>query len=137
MCSSDLTPLFAQTVNVYVVGVYDMMTGAVYLRNALVSGPADFPIFTFGGFLLLSASPTLALVVGFQVLRRAGDYGIVKPAREALFTVLPRQDKYKAKNFIDTAVYRGSDAVSAPLVPLRHASHKFTEPPLAAHVVQI
>ena len=48
-----------------------------------------------------------------QVLRRAGNYAIMRPAREMLYVVLARDEKYKAKNFIDTVVYRGGDAVSS------------------------
>ena len=47
-----------------------------------------------------------------QVIYRAGRYGITKPAREVLFTVLSREEKYKSKAFIDAAVYRGGDLVS-------------------------
>jgi len=52
------------------------------------------------------------VLVVFQVLRRAGDYAITRPARELLFTVVGREAKYKAKNFMDTVVYRGGDAAS-------------------------
>jgi len=45
-------------------------------------------------------------------VRRAGNYAITKPAREMLFGVVSAEDKYKAKNFIDTVVYRGGDAAS-------------------------
>jgi ATP:ADP antiporter, AAA family len=48
-----------------------------------------------------------------QILRRAGDYAITRPAREMLYVVLGREEKYKAKSFVDTVVYRGGDAVSA------------------------
>jgi len=54
----------------------------------------------------------LAVLVAFQVVRRAGNYAITRPAREVLFTVLDRESKYKAKNVIDTVVYRGGDALS-------------------------
>ena len=54
----------------------------------------------------------------FQVLRRAGDYAIARPTREVLFTVVPREDRYKAKSFIDTVVYRFGDQVGAWTVPL-------------------
>jgi ATP:ADP antiporter, AAA family len=53
------------------------------------------------------------VIVAVQVLRRAGDYAITRPAREMLYVVLRRDEKYKAKNFNDTVVYRGGDAVSA------------------------
>jgi AAA family ATP:ADP antiporter len=49
----------------------------------------------------------------FQVLRRSSDYAIARPTREVLYTVLPREDRYKAKSFIDTVVYRGGDQVGA------------------------
>ena len=48
-----------------------------------------------------------------QVIRRAGNYAVMRPAREMLYVVLSREEKYKAKNFIDTVVYRTGDAVSA------------------------
>jgi AAA family ATP:ADP antiporter len=46
-------------------------------------------------------------------VRRATDFALAKPARESLFTVVSREDKYKAKNFIDTFLYRAGDAVGA------------------------
>jgi AAA family ATP:ADP antiporter len=51
--------------------------------------------------------------VGFQLIRRAGNFAIARPTREVLFTVLPREDRYKAKSFIDTAVYRLGDQLGA------------------------
>ena len=54
----------------------------------------------------------LVLVV-FQVLRRAGNYAVARPARETLYTVVPREDKFKAKSFIDTFVYRSGDQIGA------------------------
>jgi AAA family ATP:ADP antiporter len=64
------------------------------------------------GFVALGLFPILTVRVIFQVIRRAGEYAITRPAREILFTVVPKEDKYKSKNFIDTVVYRGGDAVS-------------------------
>ena len=64
------------------------------------------------GFLCIGAMPTLAVLVAFQVIRRAGEYAIARPTREILFTVLNREEKYKSKNFIDTVVFRGGDAAS-------------------------
>ena len=64
------------------------------------------------GFVALGLYPTLAVLVVIQVLYRAGRYGFTKPAREILWTVLNRQSKYKAKPFLDAAVYRGGDLVS-------------------------
>ena len=74
---------------------------------------ALLPAFTALGFGALALAPTIMALVGFQVLRRAGDYAITRPTREVLFTVVPREDRYKAKSFIDTFVYRLGDQVGA------------------------
>lgn len=73
---------------------------------------AMIPILTAAGFLALGLYPTIAVLVVVQVIYRAGRYGLTKPAREMLWTVLSREDKYKAKPFLDAAVYRGGDLVS-------------------------
>ena len=65
------------------------------------------------GFATLALSPTLATLVVFGVLRRAGEYAISKPARETLFNILPPEQKYKAKNVIDTLVHRTGDTASS------------------------
>ncbi|MBA2243030.1 MAG: MFS transporter, partial [Chthoniobacterales bacterium] len=54
----------------------------------------------------------------FQVSRRAANFALSRPAREVLFTVLRREDKYKAKSFIDTFVYRAGDQIGAWSYPL-------------------
>jgi len=74
---------------------------------------ALLPALTIIGFGALAAAPTLAALVVFQVLRRSSDYALARPAREVLYTVVPREDRYKAKSFIDTVVYRGGDQVGA------------------------
>ena len=56
--------------------------------------------------------PTLAVISLSTVIRRACEFAVGKPAREILFTVVSRQERYKAKNVIDTVVTRGSDVVS-------------------------
>jgi ATP:ADP antiporter, AAA family len=71
------------------------------------------PIFTLLGFIALGIYPTLTVLVLFQAFRRALNYGLFKPAREILFTLIPSEQKYKAKSFLDTFVYRGGDAVGA------------------------
>ena len=70
------------------------------------------PVAVAVGFLALGVYPTLAVLVVVQVAYRAGRYGLTKPAREILWTVLDRQAKYKSKPFLDAAVYRGGDLVS-------------------------
>jgi AAA family ATP:ADP antiporter len=73
---------------------------------------AIVPIVTAMGFVALGLYPTLAVLVLVQVIYRAGRYGLTKPAREMLWTVLGREEKYKAKPFLDAAVYRGGDLAS-------------------------
>jgi AAA family ATP:ADP antiporter len=65
------------------------------------------------GFAGLGFFPTLGVLVVFQVLRRAGNYALARPARESLYTVVSREDKFKAKSLIDTFVYRAGDQVGA------------------------
>ena len=65
----------------------------------------------------MGMAPTLILLVLFLTLRRAGNYAFARPARETLFTVINREDKYKAKNFIDTVVYRVGDQIGAWTTP--------------------
>jgi AAA family ATP:ADP antiporter len=79
---------------------------------------AALPIITALGFIGLAAAPVLAVFALFQVVRRASDYGLARPGREILFTVIPREDKFKAKNVIDVVVYRASDASFAWLTAL-------------------
>jgi AAA family ATP:ADP antiporter len=73
---------------------------------------ALMPLVSIAGFLWLGATPALAALIAFGVVRRVGEFAVSKPAREALFTVVPREERYKAKNFIDTVVYRGGDALA-------------------------
>ena len=58
---------------------------------------------------VLALSPILWVVVGLQVIRRAGEYAITKPAREMLFTLVDRESRFKAKSVIDVVIYRGAD----------------------------
>jgi len=74
---------------------------------------ALIPLLLIIGFIALGIAPTLTILIIVQVIRRAGNYAIMRPAREMLYVVLPREEKYKAKNVNDTVVYRGGDAVSA------------------------
>ena len=55
----------------------------------------------------------VAVFVVVQVARRVSNFALARPTREVLFTAVPREDRYKAKNFIDTVVYRGGDQVAA------------------------
>jgi AAA family ATP:ADP antiporter len=73
---------------------------------------AALPVVTAAGFLWLGSAPQLAVLIALQVAYRALRYGLAKPTREVLFTVLAREEKYKSKAFLDAAVYRGGDLAS-------------------------
>ena len=74
---------------------------------------STLPLFSVAGFVALAASPTVAVFVAVQVARRVSNFALARPTREVLFTSVPREDRYKAKNFIDTVVYRGGDQVGS------------------------
>ena len=82
----------------------------------LVAALLCLPVISLVGFLGIALWPSLVVYVSFSVLRRVGEYALSKPAREVLFTVVSREEKYKAKNFIDTAVSRAGDATTGWVV---------------------
>lgn len=109
------TSLFASidlAVNTLTILCQIFVTGKMANRMGISFTLMLIPLLVTIGFISLGIFPILAALVIFQVIRRAGNYALTRPAREMLFTVIPREDKYKAKNFIDTVVYRGGDAVS-------------------------
>jgi AAA family ATP:ADP antiporter len=107
---------FLSSVDLVVNSLTLILQLAAFSRLAALLGPlgmlAAMPLVSVAGFLWLGAAPTLGALVVFGVTRRAGEFAVSKPAREALFTAVPREARYKAKNFIDTVVYRGGDALS-------------------------
>ncbi|MBF8702284.1 NTP/NDP exchange transporter [Pseudomonas putida] len=88
------------------------LTGRLARRMGVGVLLVAVPLVMAAGFMWLALAPVFAVFVVVMVVRRAGEYALVRPGREMLFTVLPAEDKYKAKNFIDTVVYRGGDALS-------------------------
>ncbi|MDJ0940813.1 MAG: MFS transporter [Woeseiaceae bacterium] len=69
------------------------------------------PLLSIVGFAWLAIEPTLAVVAAFTVIRRAVGFGFSKPTTDMLYSVVTPEEKYKTKNFIDTAIYRGGDIV--------------------------
>lgn len=106
------------TVNALCIPFQIFVTGRLVARFGLTAVLLVVPVFMIGGFIALAAAPGLLLLIGVQVLRRAGDYAITRPARELLFTALPKESRFKAKNVIDTVIYRGGDAANAWLYAL-------------------
>ena len=105
-------------VNALTLIVQVFFTGRIVRLLGVAAALAFLPVLTMAGFGALLLTPSLATIAVFQVLRRAGDYAIARPTREVLFTVVPREDRYKAKGFIDTFVYRLGDQVGAWAVAL-------------------
>jgi AAA family ATP:ADP antiporter len=88
-------------------------TGRISMRFGMGTTLALIPVLMVGGWLLVAATPLLAVLVGLQVARRAGNYAITRPGREMLFTVVDSETRFKAKPVIDIVVYRGGDMVTA------------------------
>jgi ATP:ADP antiporter, AAA family len=86
-------------------------TGQLLKRFGTGVAAAALPSVYVVGFAALFSAPTLAVVVGLQVVQRWMNFAVANPARQVFFTVLDREEKYKAKNLIDVVVYRGSDAL--------------------------
>jgi len=109
------TALFAAVdfaVNVGAFALQAFATGRVASAFGLGPGLVTVPALSAAGFVALAAAPTLWLVASFQAIRRAAEYALQRPARDVLFTVVSREEKYKSKGFIDTVVYRGGDALA-------------------------
>lgn len=109
------TAFFAKidlAVNVLTIAFQVYLTARIMKWVGVGITLAAIPVLMTLGFLSLGVYPTLAVLVATQVIYRAGRYGLTKPAREVLWTVLGREAKYKSKPFLDAAVYRGGDLVS-------------------------
>ena len=90
-----------------------LVTGHLMKRLGVALTLALLPLTTALGFVGLVLAGSLAALVAFEATFRAVQRGIMRPARETLFTIVPRSDRYKAKAFIDTFVYRAGDVVGA------------------------
>jgi len=113
--SAQRTALFAQVdlaVNVLTLAGQLFVVAKLVEKLGVGAALALLPALGLAGFVAIGLVPVLAVLIGFQIFRRAADYAIARPAREMLFTVLTREAKYKSKNFIDTVVFRGGDAAS-------------------------
>jgi AAA family ATP:ADP antiporter len=110
------TRLFADmdlAVNALTLVTQVFLTGRLLRWLGVGLGLAVVPLLSALGFAVLGTAPAVAVLVAVQVLRRAANFAIQRPAREVLYTVLPRTEKYKAKNFNDTFVYRLGDQLGA------------------------
>jgi len=104
------------SVGILTILVQFAATGKLIARFGVGPALALLPLVFAAGFALLAAAPVLAVVIAFQALQRTANFAISNPAREVLFTVLARDEKYKAKNVIDIVAVRGADASGGWLV---------------------
>jgi len=125
-------------VNLLTLIVQLFLTARVVVLLGVALTLGVLPALTIVGFGVLTVAPTIMTIAVFQVVRRAADYAIARPARELLYTVASREDRYKAKSFIDTVIYRTGDQVGAWSVALLRtlalgaAQVSFAAIPLAA-----
>lgn len=113
--SAERTQLFAQldlAVNTITLVTQLLATGAMLQRLGVVFCLSILPALCIVTLGVTAMLPTLAVISVATVMRRACEFAIGKPAREILFTVVTREERYKSKNFIDTVVSRGADVVS-------------------------
>jgi len=120
-------------VGVLTLAIQFVATGKLIARFGVGAALALLPLVFAGGFAVLAAAPVLAVVITFQALQRTANFAISNPAREVLFTVVARDEKYKAKNVIDIVAVRGADAAGGWLfTALRSLGMEVRSIPLAA-----
>ena len=100
-------------VNSIAVVIQLLGTGRIIERFGVSTGLLLNPIIMVIAFLAIAFSPVLLILGGIQIIRRVAEYAVAKPTREMLFTVVDQESRYKAKNVIDTVVYRFGDFSSA------------------------
>jgi AAA family ATP:ADP antiporter len=136
---TERTALFARIdllVNAITILMQAFLTARIFARAGLRFALGLMPALSSVGFLALATLPVMTVMVAFQVVRRALEYAISRPAREVLFTVVSREQKYKSKTFIDTVIHRGGDAGSGFLYSALE-SLGFTLPTLALAAVPL
>ncbi|HRI49285.1 MAG TPA: MFS transporter [Pseudomonadota bacterium] len=116
--SADRTRLLATldtAVNILSLLLQLLVVGRLTVRLGVALVLFSVPALMVVGFVVLSLAPALGVLIAVMIVRRVGEYGLLRPSREILFTSVDRQAKYKAKSFIDTVVYRGADWLNAKL----------------------
>lgn len=114
--AGERTAFFATidlAVNIVALAVQLMGTRALVQRLGLRVALSAAPMLTLCGLGVLAVWPTAAGVAAVQVLHRSGEYALMRPGREMIYTALNPESRHKAKSFIDTAVYRANDAGSS------------------------
>jgi AAA family ATP:ADP antiporter len=113
---AERTAVWAQmdlAVNTLSIATGLFATGRIVTRFGMPFTIALVPVLICVGLLVIAIAPMMALVVGLQIVRRAGNYAVTRPAREMLFTRVDRETRFKAKPVIDIVAYRGGDTIMA------------------------
>ncbi len=110
---SQMWALIDLTVNTLSIVTALFVTGRIAIRLGMAKTLALVPAGIAAGFVIVAAAPILAVVIGLEIARRAGNYAITRPGREMLFTIVDRDRRFRAKPVIDIVIYRGGDAVWA------------------------
>jgi len=97
-------------VGILTLATQTFVTASLLKRISTGTAAAALPAVYIVGFAVLTIVPGLAVVMVTQIVQRWAHFAITNPARQIFYTVLGREEKYKAKNLIDVVVYRGSDA---------------------------
>jgi AAA family ATP:ADP antiporter len=100
------------TINLLAIGTAMFATGRIATRFGLATTLALVPIAVAIGFLVVAANPVLAVITVTWVVLKAGNYSITRPGREMLYTLVSREERFKAKPVIDIVVYRGGDTIA-------------------------
>jgi AAA family ATP:ADP antiporter len=101
------------TVQALTIFIQLFVTGQIARRLGLTALLTIVPLVMIAGFGLLAVVASFPILAGVMIVRRVGEYALIRPGREILFTVVDTEIKYKSKNAIDTVVYRGGDVLAA------------------------
>ena len=113
---SERSVIWAQmdlAVNILAISTGLFATGRIVTKFGMPATIAMVPIIICIGLLVLAISPLLGVVMILQIIRRAGNYAVTRPAREMLFTLVNQETRFKAKPVIDIVAYRGGDMLTA------------------------
>ena len=108
--------------NIITVTLQALITSRVLTRLGLKFALSAAPAIIGTGLALLAVLPKLGLIAVLQVIHRAGEHAFSRPGREVVFTSVTPEERFKAKNFLDTFVYRGNDAFVAWIIGAMHAN---------------
>ena len=87
------------------------VTGRLVTKAGMPFALAVVPVCIVFGMLVLAFSPVLLVAIGMHVASKAGNYGVTRPAREVLFTLVDRESRFKTKPVVDIVAYRGGDVI--------------------------